>query len=68
MVSRTRIASDRQILGGMPVVAGTRVPADTILAEVQAGVSKFEIFRSYPSLPLDGLEGCVEWEKAGRPA
>ncbi len=67
METATRVVSNAQILGGTPVVLGTRVPAETILAEVRAGKTKFDIFRSYPSLPLDGVEACVEWDRAGRP-
>ncbi|MBF0305002.1 MAG: DUF433 domain-containing protein [Alphaproteobacteria bacterium] len=63
----TKVVSNQMILGGTPVVEGTRVPADNVLAEVRAGSSRLEIFRSYPSLPLDGIEACVEWDKAGRP-
>jgi uncharacterized protein (DUF433 family) len=64
----SRIVRNEGILSGTPVVSGTRVPAETVLAEVRAGSSRFEIFRHYPSLPLDGIEACLEWEKAGRPA
>jgi uncharacterized protein (DUF433 family) len=64
---RTRIVSNERILGGTPVVEGTRVPADNVLAEVRNGKDKFEIFRTYPSLPLDGVEACLAWEKSGRP-
>jgi uncharacterized protein (DUF433 family) len=55
------------ILGGALVVSGTRVPAENVLAEVHAGKSRFEIFRTYPSLPLDGIDACISWEEAGRP-
>jgi len=65
--STTRVVSNERVLGGTPVVVGTRVPADTVLAEVKAGKSKFDIFRSYPSLPPDGVDACVEWERVGRP-
>ncbi|EME72032.1 hypothetical protein H261_00595 [Paramagnetospirillum caucaseum] len=61
------VVSDDGILGGVPVVAGTRIPADTVLAEVRTGKSRFDIFRSYPSLPADGIDACLAWEKAGRP-
>jgi uncharacterized protein (DUF433 family) len=64
---QSKIISNPNILGGTPVVAGTRVPADTVLAEVHAGSGAFEIFRHYPSLPPDGIEACIAWEKAGRP-
>jgi uncharacterized protein (DUF433 family) len=63
----TRIVRNERILGGTPVVEGTRVPADHVLVEVRHGKSRAEIYRHYPSLPLDGIEACVEWDKAGRP-
>jgi len=67
MQTMTKIVSKEGVLGGTPVVAGTRVPAETVLAEVRAGTDRFNIFRHYPSLPLDGIEACIAWEKAGRP-
>jgi uncharacterized protein (DUF433 family) len=62
------VVSDPAILGGMPVVRGTRIPADTVLAEVRTGKSRFDICRSYPSLPVDGIDVCLAWERAGRPS
>ncbi len=62
------VISDEAILSGTPVVSGTRVPVETVLAEVRTGKSRFDIFRSYPSLPPDGIDACLKWEKAGRPA
>lgn len=63
----TKIVCNDRILGGTPVVDGTRVPVDHVLAEIKHGKSRSEIFRHYPSLPLDAIEACMEWEKAGRP-
>ena len=51
----------------MPVVEGTRVLAVNVMAEVKAGKSKFDIFESYPTLPLDGVEACIRWGEMGRP-
>ena len=62
-----KIVSDDEILGGTPVVESTRVPADNVLAEVKAGKSRMEVFRHYPSLPVDGIEACVRWNDVGRP-
>ena len=59
----SKIISDPDILGGTLVVEGTRVPVENVLAAIRAGESKFDIFRHYPSLPLDGIETCVEWGK-----
>ena len=49
----TKVVSNEQILGGTPVVEGTRVPADNVLVEVRSGKDKFEIFE-YLSLPSFG--------------
>jgi len=65
--SITQVVSNEAILGGIPIVSGTRVPADTVLAEIRAGRTRFDIFRTYPSLPVDGIDACLDWEKAGRP-
>lgn len=59
----SRVVSTPGILGGMPVVEGTRVPAANVMAEVKAGKSKCEIFESYPTLPLDGVEACIQWDR-----
>ena len=63
----SKIVSNPDILGGTPVVEGTRVPVAYILAAIHAGENKFDIFRHYPSLPIDGIEICVEWERSQKP-
>ena len=55
------ITSNPDIMGGMPCVSGTRVPAMTIVAELRGGMSDFEIFDGYPSLPVDGIEAVRRW-------
>ena len=63
---KAKIISDPEILGGTPVFEGTRIPAGNIVAEVKAGTDRFDIFRHYPRLPLDGIEAAIEWDAAGR--
>jgi uncharacterized protein (DUF433 family) len=58
------ITSNPDILGGMPCVSGTRVPAMTIVAELRDGASDAEILDGYPSLPFDGIDAVREWAKA----
>jgi len=65
--TKPRIVSDPEILGGMPVIEGTRVPAGNILAEIRAGSDKYQIFQGYPTLPVGSVEAVIEWDKAGRP-
>ena len=61
----TKVISNPDILGGEPVIEGTRVPVRNVLAALRDGESRFSIFCSYPSLPLDAIEVCLEWEKSG---
>ena len=55
------IVSDMDILGGMPVIAGTRVPAATILASLEDGLSEAEILADYPSNSWLGIEAVRLW-------
>ena len=48
-------------MSGEPVVRGTRVPAETIVAYLRAGRSNLEIFEDYPTLPIDGIDAVIRW-------
>jgi len=61
-----KIICNPRILGGTPVFEGTRIPVGNIVAEVKAGTNRFDIFRHYPTLPLDGIEVAIAWDKADR--
>lgn len=58
------VTSNPDIMGGMPCLRGTRVPAMTIVAEIRGGSTREEIFHHYPSLPLDGIEAVRRWAEA----
>ena len=58
-----QVVSDPSVMGGQPVVRGTRVPAATIVAYLRAGHSNEEIFQDYPSLPLDGIDAVIAWAR-----
>jgi uncharacterized protein (DUF433 family) len=60
------IISDPAVMGGEPVVRGTRVPVATILAYLTGGHSDREIFEDYPSLPVDGINAVRRWVEAER--
>jgi len=59
------IISDPTVMGGEPVIRGTRIPAATIVAYLEAGHSDMDIFSDYPSMPVDGIEAVRRWHKAG---
>jgi len=61
---RAEVISDPTVMSGDPVVKGTRVPAETIVAYLRAGHSPVEIFEDYPSLPIDGIDAVIRWAEA----
>ncbi|WP_051949465.1 DUF433 domain-containing protein [Methylosinus sp. PW1] len=55
------VVSDPSVMSGEPVVRGTRVPAETLVAYLRAGRTSAEIFEDYPTLPIDGVEAVIRW-------
>lgn len=55
------VITDPAVMCGMPVVRGTRVPAQTIVEYLRDGYTAEDIFMDYPSLPLDGIEAVIRW-------
>jgi uncharacterized protein (DUF433 family) len=57
------IESNPEILGGKPVVKGTRIAVELILEMVQSGYSMDEIVSEYPHLKRDDLIELVRLAK-----
>jgi len=58
---RTEVVVDPTVMSGEPVVRGTRILARTILNYLRSGHRAEEIFKDYPSLPVDGIEAVERW-------
>ncbi|QJE72696.1 DUF433 domain-containing protein [Aerophototrophica crusticola] len=58
------VVRDPNILGGMPVIRGTRVPAKTIALMVRSGYSDYEIMTDYPSIDLEGIRAAIAYAQA----
>ena len=58
------VVSDPEILGGWPVIHGTRLAAENILACIKAGYSDTQIVEGYPTMPLGGIAAVRRWAKA----
>ncbi len=54
-----QIISDPQILGGKPVIAGTRISVELILDKISAGMSEKEILTDYPHLTAGQIQAAV---------
>ena len=53
MVQHNVISRDREILGGIPVFAGTRVPVQTLLDYLEGGQSLQEFLDDFPTVQRD---------------
>jgi uncharacterized protein (DUF433 family) len=49
------IEAHAEILGGKPVIEGTRIPVDLLMELVDAGLSVDEILREYPHLKREDV-------------
>ncbi|HEX4065376.1 MAG TPA: DUF433 domain-containing protein [Acidobacteriaceae bacterium] len=59
-----QVIADPEILSGMPVIRGTRVPVYDVAASVVAGIPMEEILSSYPSLNREQVELATLYAEA----
>jgi uncharacterized protein (DUF433 family) len=62
---RDRIVQDPEILVGKPVVKGTRIPVELVLAKLAQNPDLDELFADYPRLRREDVEGCWEHARGG---
>jgi uncharacterized protein (DUF433 family) len=56
-----RIAIDSKILGGKPVIKGTRIPVYLIVNHIAAGYTIEKIIDEYPPLTLQDIKAALEF-------
>jgi len=56
-----RIVTNREILGGKPVIKGTRISVEFILELLASGVAEDEILQDYPHLTKEDIRACLEY-------
>jgi uncharacterized protein (DUF433 family) len=56
-----RISVDHRIMGGVPCVAGTRIPVATVVGLVANGLSADEIVAEYRQLTVEDVRACLEY-------
>jgi uncharacterized protein (DUF433 family) len=59
-----RIVRDPQILAGKPVIKGTRIPVDLVLAYLARNPKLDDLFADYPRLTLDDVRACFAYAQA----
>ncbi len=54
------IISDREIMGGVPVFAGTRVPFDGLIEYIEAGDTIDDFVRDFPTVTREQAARALE--------
>ncbi len=55
------ITQNPDILGGKPIIAGTRMSVETILELISSGMEKKEIIKEYPFLTKKQIQAAVNY-------
>lgn len=56
-----RIAADPEILGGKPIIRGTRISVEFILESMASGMSEEEILEDYPHLEREDIQAVLQF-------
>jgi uncharacterized protein (DUF433 family) len=56
-----RITANPMILGGKPIIRGTRISVEFILDLLSADVSEKEILEDYPHLSKEDILACLKY-------
>lgn len=56
-----RIIQDPEIMAGKPVVKGTRIPVERVIAHLAHKPDLGDLFAAYPELTIDDVKACLEY-------
>ena len=56
-----QIVANPRILGGKPVIRGTRISVEFVLELLAAGLSEDEILEDYPHMTREDLHACLRY-------
>jgi uncharacterized protein (DUF433 family) len=52
---------DHRIMGGVPCIAGTRIPVATVVGLLAEGVTPDGVVAEYPQLTLDDVRAALRY-------
>jgi uncharacterized protein (DUF433 family) len=55
------ITVDPRVMVGKPVIKGTRMPVELVLAKLAANPDLDELFLDYPELTVDQIRACLRF-------
>ena len=56
-----RITANKEILGGKPVIKGTRISVEFVLELLASGVTEDQILQYYSHLTKDDIHACLQY-------
>ena len=59
-----RITVDPDVMVGKPVVKGTRIPVELVLAQLAYNPDLGELFAAYPHLSVEDVKACLAYAGA----
>lgn len=57
----SRITVNPRILGGKPVIEGTRISVELILNLLASGAPEEEIIADYPHISKEDIQACIDY-------
>jgi uncharacterized protein (DUF433 family) len=57
--TKAYIVRDKDIMGGAPVIVGTRIPAERLVALLEFGYTEEKIKEQFPHVDLKKIRGAV---------
>ena len=57
-VTHERIEINPEVMGGKPVIRGTRIPVETVLRKLGTGMTPEEIISDHPRLTLEDVRAA----------
>lgn len=62
---RGRIVTDPRILGGKPIIKGTRIAVDLVLEELACNPDVGEVLAAHPGLSDADVRACIAYAWTG---
>ncbi|MBF0557443.1 MAG: DUF433 domain-containing protein [Nitrospirae bacterium] len=56
-----KITANPAILGGKPIIKGTRISVEFVLELFASGITEDEILKDYPHLTKEDIHACLEY-------
>ena len=60
----SRIIQDPEIMVGKPVVKGTRIPVERVIAHLAHNPDLNDLFAAYPELSVEDVKACLAYAHA----